>query len=124
MPKLETIHIYNPSTTQTLHLNSISGDSPVFHASFFMSKVRNSSRAAWYCIHVLSLHVHVHVHVLCMCICMWHLTLAYMYMCMYVHVCCMWPLTLAFDLGLRVKYSKGEETLVVLVGRFTTYSST
>lgn len=39
MPKLETIHISNPSVSQPLHLNSISGDSPVFHASFFRSKV-------------------------------------------------------------------------------------
>lgn len=39
MPKLETIHVSNPSASQLLHLNSISGDSPVFHASFFKSKV-------------------------------------------------------------------------------------
>lgn len=42
MPKLETVHIHNPSHSQPLHLNSISGDSPVFHASFFKSKVEIS----------------------------------------------------------------------------------
>ena len=39
MPRLETVHLSNPSPSQTIHLNSISGDSPVFHASFFKSKV-------------------------------------------------------------------------------------
>ena len=38
MPRLETVHLRNPGTSQTIHLNSISGDSPVFHASFFKSK--------------------------------------------------------------------------------------
>ena len=39
MPKQETVQVFNPSPSHQLHLNSISGDSPVFHASFFRSKV-------------------------------------------------------------------------------------
>ena len=39
MPRLETVQLTNPSPSQTVQLNSISGDSPVFHASFFKSKV-------------------------------------------------------------------------------------
>ena len=38
MPRLEIVQLRNPSTVQTIQLNSISGDSPVFHASFFKSK--------------------------------------------------------------------------------------
>jgi len=39
MPRLQRVRITNPSQTQTLHLTSISGDSPDFHPSFFKSKV-------------------------------------------------------------------------------------
>ena len=39
MPRLEKVQLSNPSSSQIIHLNSISGDSPVFHASFFKSKV-------------------------------------------------------------------------------------
>lgn len=39
MPRMESIRVHNPSQSQSLHLNSISGDSPVFHAAFFKSKV-------------------------------------------------------------------------------------
>lgn len=40
MPRLEKVELSNPpSSSHIIHLNSISGDSPVFHASFFKSKV-------------------------------------------------------------------------------------
>ena len=39
MPRLEMVQLTNPSSSHVIHLNSISGDSPVFHASFFKSKV-------------------------------------------------------------------------------------
>ena len=40
MPRLERVELSNPpSSSHVIHLNSISGDSPVFHASFFKSKV-------------------------------------------------------------------------------------
>lgn len=39
MPRLEKVELSNPSSSHVIHLNSISGDSPVFHASFFKSKV-------------------------------------------------------------------------------------
>ena len=42
MPKMDSILVHNPSSSQSLHLNSISGDSPVFHAAFFKSKVSES----------------------------------------------------------------------------------
>ena len=42
MPQLITVKVTNPSQTQNLHLNSISGESLVFHPSFFKSKVSSS----------------------------------------------------------------------------------
>ena len=50
MPRLESIRVYNPSPAQSLHLNSISGDSPVFHASFFKSKVSLSGSQRMQCL--------------------------------------------------------------------------
>jgi hypothetical protein len=47
MPQLFTVKVINPSRTQNLHLNSISGESHVFHPSFFKSKVVKAGENEW-----------------------------------------------------------------------------
>jgi hypothetical protein len=47
MPQLITVKVVNPSRTQNLHLNSISGESHVFHPSFFKSKVVKAGENEW-----------------------------------------------------------------------------
>jgi hypothetical protein len=39
MPRIKTVAILNPNTEQSLQLQSISGSTVHFHASFFQAKV-------------------------------------------------------------------------------------
>lgn len=39
MPRIKTVAIINPNTEQSLQLQSISGSTVHFHASFFQAKV-------------------------------------------------------------------------------------